>query len=170
MSDSSDGNSHSGERFTAVVARIVTYVAYVYLVLVEIILVLGFFLLLLGANPSSEFTRWAYRSLDRAMGPFRGIFEPIDLGSTGSVSAVFDTSIIFAMVAYGVLLSIVGSILHRLTRWINHIDVERRLDAQRAAYADAATTRSTAYPDVVGAANAQPLPAPSAADATGPQS
>ncbi len=157
-----DKDEHSIERFIAGGARIVGYLVYIYLVFVEIILTIGFFLLLLGANPDSEFTRWAYRSLDRAMGPFRGLFTPIDVGSTGTVSAVFDSSIIFAMLAYGVLLVIVGALLHRIGAWVRQLDVQRQLREQRDAYAGAASMPDAPLPDVVGNSTSDhPLPPPS---------
>ena len=62
--------------------RVVSYLIYFYVIVVEIILIIGFFLLLFGANPSAGFTQWAYRNLDRVMEPFRGIFTPIQLGTT----------------------------------------------------------------------------------------
>ena len=38
------------------------------------------------------------------MAPFRGIFAPIELGTTGNdVAAVFDTSVLFAMIIYGIV-------------------------------------------------------------------
>ena len=83
-------------------ARALGYVVYAYLVVTEIVLALGFVLLLLGANPEPAFVQWVYRSLDRAMEPFRGIFTPIELGLTGNdVEAVLDTSVLFAMLVYG---------------------------------------------------------------------
>jgi hypothetical protein len=85
-------------------ARAIGYVVYAYLALTEIVLALGFFLLLFGANPDPPFVQWAYRSLDRAMEPFRGIFTSIELGQTGNdVEAVLDTSVLFAMVVYGII-------------------------------------------------------------------
>ena len=107
------------------VARVITYLIYFYVVVAEIILVIGFFLLLFGANPSAGFTEWAYRNLDRVMEPFRGIFTPIQLGTTsGNVEAVFDTSVLFAMIIY----AIVALVLSAFTRWL----------AQRLRYLDAA--------------------------------
>ena len=107
------------------VARVVSYLVYFYLIVVEIILIIGFFLLLFGANPSAGFTQWAYRNLDRVMEPFRGIFTPIQLGTTsGNVDAVFDTSVLFAMIVYGILALVLGA----LTRWLS----------QRLRYLDAA--------------------------------
>ena len=107
------------------VARVISYLIYFYVVVVEIILVIGFFLLLFGANPSAGFTEWAYRNLDRVMEPFRGIFTPIQLGTTsGNVEAVLDTSVLFAMIVY----LIIGMLLSGLTRWLS----------QRLRYLDAA--------------------------------
>lgn len=84
--------------------RAVSYLVYFYLIVVEIILLIGFFLLLFGANPTAGFTQWAYRNLERVMDPFRGIFSPIELGTTGNdVAATFDTSVLFAMIIYGIV-------------------------------------------------------------------
>ena len=82
-------------------ARALGYVVYAYLVVTEIVLALGFVLLLFGANPEPAFVQAVYRSLERAMEPFRGIFTSIELGQTSNnVEAVFDTSVLFAMVVY----------------------------------------------------------------------
>ena len=86
------------------VTRVLSYLLYFYIIVVEIILFIGFFLLLFGANPSAGFTQWAYRNLDRVMEPFRGIFTPIELGTTaGNVESIFETSVLFAMIVYGIL-------------------------------------------------------------------
>jgi uncharacterized protein YggT (Ycf19 family) len=99
------------------VARLAGYLVYFYLIVVEIILFLGFFLLLFGANADAGFADWVYRNLDRAMAPFRGIFTPINLGEvTPEIDSVFDTSILFAMIIYG----IVALLLHSLITWLSH--------------------------------------------------
>ena len=105
-------------RIAAIVARFIGYLAYVYIIFVEIILFLGFFLLLFGANPSSSFVEWAYRNLDRAMKPFRGIFTPIELGTTNGnqIESIFDTSVLFAMIIYG----IIGLLIHSLIQWLTY--------------------------------------------------
>jgi hypothetical protein len=91
-------------RIAVWLARGISYLVYAYLVAVEILLLLGFFLLLFGANPSAGFTQWVYRNVDRIMEPFRGIFTPIELGTTnGNVPSIFETSILFAMIIYGIL-------------------------------------------------------------------
>ena len=45
-------------RIVATAARFIGYLVYIYILLVEIILFLGFFLLLFGANSSSGFVEW----------------------------------------------------------------------------------------------------------------
>lgn len=159
-STSHDDASHyrSVSRTTVLIARFVTYLIYAYLIVVEIILTLGFVLLLLGANPSSEFARWVYRSLDRAMGPFDGLFNPIEVTNTDTVSAVFDTSILFAMVAYGIVLALLSGLLDWMSRKIADIDLERRLRSQQAAYDANARTATSVPPDVVGEAVARNRP------------
>jgi hypothetical protein len=147
------------------VARIVTYVIYFYLIVVEIILIIGFFLLLFGANPSAGFTEWAYRNLDRVMEPFRGIFTPIQLGTTsGNVDAVFDTSVVFAMIVYGIL----AMALKALTTWLSQrlryldaaeADAERR-ERQQQLLAD--MTASGAGPTPTASAFPPPSEAPHA--------
>jgi hypothetical protein len=118
------------------IARAVAYLAYFYFIVVEIILAIGFFLLLFGANPSTPFVEWVYRSVDRAMRPFRGIFEPIELGTTGNeVEAVFDTSVLFAMVIYGIVVLVIHAVISWLSGRIERIDAENRTRRLEAAYA-----------------------------------
>lgn len=122
------------------IARLVSYFVYFYLIVVEIILLIGFFLLLFGANPTAGFTQWAYRNLDRVMDPFRGIFSPIELGTTGNdVEATFDTSVLFAMIIYGILALVLGAVISWLSGRLHQIqDAEeynrklRDLAAQQA--------------------------------------
>ena len=125
-------------------SRAVSYVVYLYVLLVEVILLLGFILLLFGANPSSGFVEWVYRSLDRVMRPFRGIFSSIELGITGNdVPAVFDTSVLFAMIVYAIL----AIALNTLVMWLNS-----RMDRIHAA--DAAYERQQIINQQIAAAQA----------------
>jgi hypothetical protein len=111
-----DSRALSERKAIVWIVRAISYLVYFYLIVVEIILFIGFFLLLFGANPSAGFTQWAYRNLDRVMEPFRGIFTPIQLGSTsGDVAAVFDTSVLFAMIIYG----IIALALSALIAWLS---------------------------------------------------
>lgn len=153
-----DYRSHNDEygRMAWLISKVVTIVIYWYLVAVEIILFLGFILLLTGANPSSSFVSWAYRSLDSAMAPFRGMFHQVELGEAGAgvVSSVFDTSILFAMVVYGLFLAGCASLLHWINRRIRRMDAEDRLSDRQRAYEQARTqwqpSDDHGLPDVVG--------------------
>jgi uncharacterized protein YggT (Ycf19 family) len=132
-------------------ARALGYLVYAYVVVTEIILGLGFILLLFGANPNPSFVDWVYRSMGRAMEPFRGIFPPIDLGSAANneVSSVFDTSVLFAMIIYAIVAFAVHAFIEWLTHRIQRLDAQdaefrRQLAWQQAARADqgqAATPR-----------------------------
>jgi hypothetical protein len=162
--------------------RAISYLVYAYLIIVEIILVIGFFLLLFGANPTAGFTQWAYRNLERVMAPFRGIFSPIELGTTGNdVPAIFDTSVLFAMIIYGIVALLFSVLIGWLSGRLDEIhaaqderarqaeiaqqqaEIEaRRLAAQQAAAAAAAQeVQPVTYDAVPTAASAAPVaPAP----------
>ena len=157
--------------------RILTYVVYAYLIVVEIILVIGFFLLLFGANPTAGFTQWAYRNLDRVMAPFRGIFSPVELGTTsGNVEAVFDTSVIFAMIIYGIIALLLRVLIDWLTERLHEFrDAESEIARQaevdrRAAEVRAAVEASMATPAATpaGAPPATATPTPPAAATPAP--
>ncbi len=119
---------HPVRRSALWLSRALSLIVYVYVMIVEAILFLGFFLLLLGANPTSSFVEWVYRSMDRAMRPFRGIFEPVELGTNNAdVAAVLDTSVLFAMIVYAILAIAIHSLLEWLTSRLARLD---RADAE----------------------------------------
>jgi uncharacterized protein YggT (Ycf19 family) len=93
------------------IARVLTYLVYAFVLCTLVILLLGFFLLLFGANPDVPFAEWVYRSLDRVMAPFRGLFESIQLNG----NSVFDTSVLFAMIVYGIVGIALSTLIHWLT-------------------------------------------------------
>ncbi len=119
--------STSTEVGLARAARVITYLVYAFVIVALVILVFGFFLLLFGASPDAAFTEWVYRSLDRVMAPFRGIFETVPLNG----ESVLDTSVLFAMIVY----SIAGLALRALIDWLTAKITELRA---RAWAADAA--------------------------------
>ena len=147
-------------------ARILSYMVYVYLILVEIVLLIGFILLLFGANQTADFTQWAYRNLERVMEPFRGIFAPINLGTTnGDVQAVFDTSVLFAMIIYGILALLISVLISWLSSRMMYIkareaDIERRKYEQelREAMQARAAQQAAAAAGVTAAATQEPPP------------
>ena len=123
-------------RVIILIARAISYFVYFYLIVVEIILVIGFFLLLFGANPSAGFTQWAYRNLDRVMDPFRGIFSPIELGTTGTdVQATFDTSVLFAMIIYGIVALLLSSLIGWLSSRLHQIESAEEYNRRTAELA-----------------------------------
>ena len=160
------------------VVRAISYLVYFYLIVVEIILFIGFFLLLFGANPTAGFTEWAYRNLDRVMDPFRGIFTPIELGTTGNdVPATFDTSVLFAMIIYGIIALVFSAFIGWLSSRLNQIhsaedelarkaeiaqqqaDADARvLAAQQAAAAAAGQVPTTPVPTTASPAPVAPTP------------
>ena len=120
------------------VARALVYLVYFWVMLSIAILVTGFFLLLFGANPDASFAEWTYRALDRVMKPFRGLFESVDL----SGNSVLDTSVLFAMIVYGML----ALALRALIDWLTYRIV---LVQREAAVATAMPTATvTAMPPV----------------------
>lgn len=142
--------NHGADRGLVLAIRAVTYLVYWVLVVVQLVLALGFVLQALGADPNNAFTAWIYRSLARALGPFQGIFPPIDLGGAdGNVAASIDTSILFAMVCYGIVLVGLGALLSWLGRRLHGIDLRDNLRAQQDAYDDAVSTYQDP-PDIVG--------------------
>lgn len=102
------------------IARALTYLVYAFVIVALIILLLGFFLKLFGANPDAPFAEWLYRGLRRVMAPFRGLFEPVALDGR----AVLDVSILFAMLVYG----IVALALHAFIEWLTGLIVAMRVE------------------------------------------
>ena len=118
------------------IGRVVVYLVYGLALISVVILVIAFVLKLFAANPDAPFVEWIYRSTDRVMQPFRGIFPAVE----GGGGSVLDVSLLFAMLMYGLL----ALAVHALVEWIN-----RRL-ARMGWDPDApqtpATTGSTSYP------------------------
>ena len=147
------------ERDTVWIARVVTYLVYAVVVVTEVILLLGFVLLLFGASPSASFVEWAYRNLERAMAPFRGMFTPIELGTTQQdVEAVLDVSILFAMIVYGLVALGLRALIDWLTGRLRRVQAADAWDQQAAAQREAMARAQAPPVDLT-----QPAPAPAAA-------
>jgi hypothetical protein len=118
---------------------------------------------LFGANPSAGFTQWVYRNLDRVMSPFRGIFTPIELGVTGSdVPSIFETSVLFAMIIYGIVALLFSALIGWLSGRLNQVvdaetELERRAEYQRRLDAVAAQEAARAAQEAARAAQASAL-------------
>ncbi len=100
------------------VSKALLWLVYGWVVLNLVLLFLAFVLRLFGASTDAEFTQWVYRSVSRSMSPFRGIFEPIEL----SGQSVLDTSLLFAMIFYGV----VALFLRAGIDWVTGVVASRR--------------------------------------------
>ena len=111
-----DDRQRSGPSPVLRAARLLAAAVFVYVVIVEITLLIGFVCLLVGAEPSNWLAEWIYRSVDRTMRPFRGMFTAIEFGLNGTaeVEPVVESSILFAMVVYG----IIALAAHDLVAWL----------------------------------------------------
>ena len=110
-----DAGTTTGLKF----AKVLTWLIYAYFVLAVIILVLEFFLLLFNASTDAAFTEWVYRSGDRVLEPFRGIFPAHTVGE----GSVVDFAVLFAIIVYGIL----AMVFHSLVAWLDRkIHEERR--------------------------------------------
>jgi Na+-translocating ferredoxin:NAD+ oxidoreductase RnfA subunit len=126
------------------ISKILLWIVYVWVVINLMLLFLAFWLRLFGANPQADFTQWVYRSVSRSMAPFRGIFEPIVL----SDQSVLDTSLLFAMIIYGVVALLlragidwVTDFVSRRQRRVEQEVWDDRLEALPASGASAAGLR-----------------------------
>ncbi len=102
-------------------AKVLVWLIYAYFVLAVVILVLEFFLLLFGASTDASFTEWVYRSGDRVLEPFRGIFPT----HTVNGESVIDFAVLFAIIVYGML----AMAFHALVTWIDRKIYEERRKA-----------------------------------------
>ncbi len=96
-------------------AKVLPWVVYAYLLLEVIVLTLAFFLLLFNASTDADFTQWVYRSADRALEPFRGIFP----SATADNGSVLDFAVLFAIIVYGILAMLAQSLIHGIDRKIH---------------------------------------------------
>jgi len=102
------------------IGRVVVWIVWAVVLVTAILLLLAFFLRLGGANPEAGFVQWVERSVERAMGPFRGIFPTREL--TGD--SVLDTSLLFAAIVYFVIALLVDALLRWLTARLQRTERE----------------------------------------------
>ncbi|MET0326818.1 MAG: YggT family protein [Ilumatobacteraceae bacterium] len=130
------------------IGKVIVWLVYALVLLTAILLTLAFFLRLAGANPDSGFVEWVYRSTERAMEPFRGIFPTHDING----SSVLDTSLLFAAVVYFV----VALLIDILLRWITQrLRRQERDIAQARAQADLVAQQAAAQQHVADSAAQQ---------------
>ena len=105
-------------------ARVLVWLVYAFFVVATIILLLAFVLLLFNASTTASFTQWVYRSANRVLEPFRGIFPTVTSGN----GSVIDFAVLFAIIMYGIL----ALVVHALVTWLDH-QIIRIRSATRAA-------------------------------------
>ena len=120
------------------VARIMVGFVYAVLLVYLVILTLAFFLRLFGANPAADFTDWVYTAAARIMEPFRGIFPTVAV----SDRAVFDASLLFAMIMYALL----ALAIHALINWLASRIARLREEEERASTRPAPTPEAKPLP------------------------
>ena len=107
------------------ITKVLLWFVYVWVVVNLVLLFLAFILRLLGANPEAGFADWVYRSVERSMAPFRGLFEPIPIND----QSVLDTSLLFAMIVY----CLVALLLKTAIDWVTDRIAQRRYRLQEQA-------------------------------------
>jgi hypothetical protein len=108
--------------------RGLSYFVYGFSLLATIFLVLGFFLLLFGANTSTPFVQFIGRGASEFMAPFRGIFPVHQVGE----SSYFAPGILFAIIMYLLFAAAVNALIEYLTtvmtRHQNELEVALKLN------------------------------------------
>jgi uncharacterized protein YggT (Ycf19 family) len=129
-------------------ARVVVWIVYAIVMATAILLTLDFMLRLFGANSTNAFVQWVYRSTDRAMQPFRGIFPTKQLGDS---SAAVDFSVLFAAIFYFIVAILIDIALRWLSRRLRREEREavalreRADDAANVAYAQQQAAQRAAH-------------------------
>ncbi|MEK7599867.1 MAG: hypothetical protein AAB462_02440 [Patescibacteria group bacterium] len=111
------------------VARALTYLVYFFAVTAIVFLVIGFILLLFGANTTVPFVEFVYRIAAEFLQPFRGIFPPHKLGET----SYFSSAGLFAIVMYSFFAAALHGLINYITlKEVTHeaelIEAQKRLD------------------------------------------
>src|SRR5262245_13052214 len=119
------------------IGRVIVWIVYAIVLVTAILLTLAFFLELAGANPNAGFVQWVYRSTERAMRPFRGIFPEQQINDQSTL----DFSLLFAAVFYFVI----ALLLDALMRWLSaRLRRREQQTATLRAQADEAARRAVA--------------------------
>ena len=101
----------SGRTFAWGVGRAIVWLVYAFALVATVIATLAFVLQLFGADPSSGFAQWVYRSASRVTAPFRGIFPTHTNGNS-----VLDVSLLFAIIMYALFALLVSALIDYIDR------------------------------------------------------
>jgi uncharacterized protein YggT (Ycf19 family) len=120
--------SKSGRTVAWGVGRAIVWLVYAFALVAIVIATIAFFLELFGANPSSGFAQWIYRSASRVTAPFRGIFP-----SHVNGNSVLDVSLLFAIIMYALFALLVHALVDFIERRRAESVSRDRYEAQQAA-------------------------------------
>ena len=109
------------------VGRAIVWLVYAFALIAIVIATLAFILQLLGANPSSGFAQWVYRSASRVTKPFRGIFPTHVSGKS-----VLDVSLLFAIIMYALFALLIHALIDYIERRRAESISRDRYEAERA--------------------------------------
>ncbi len=112
------------------IAKVLTYLVYAYALIAAAFLLLGFVLLLFGANSNAGFVRFVYDIAGQFLKPFREIFPGQKIGDRGYFSAAG----LFAIIMYGIAAALLHSLITYVTMKQTQHEVElAELQARKAA-------------------------------------
>jgi hypothetical protein len=110
------------------ISRAIVWLVYAFALIAIVIATLAFVLQLFGADPSSGFAQWVYRSASRVTAPFRGIFP-----SHVNGNSVLDVSLLFAIIMYALFALLVHALIDYIERRRAESISRDRYDEQQAA-------------------------------------
>lgn len=142
------------------VATFAVWLVYAVAIIYLVILLLAFFLLLFGANPDAGFVDWVYHAADRIMAPFRGIFPTVEVTD----KAVFEPSLLFAIVIY----MLFALVVHSLVDWLSTQASRLRVARERDRYYQAVSGEQAGGQGYAAAPQGYAAPAPQAYPAAAP--
>lgn len=132
------------------VGKIITYAMYIWVIFGIIVLGIRVFLLAFSANGTTPFVNFIYNTSDSFLQPFRGIFPPKSVGSTGYL----DVAALFAMIIYGLVgwgfSALINYIQGKIDAYTAQVREQRRLQAMAAAGGTAKKPAATASASAAG--------------------
>jgi uncharacterized protein YggT (Ycf19 family) len=122
-----DGSSKSKVPPYLLVGKIIAYALYVWIIFGIIMLGMRVFLLAFSANPGSSFVNFIYNTSASFLEPFRGIFPPKNLSTTGYL----DVAALFAMIIYALIGWGFSALIHYIQAKIDAFSEAAKVRADR---------------------------------------
>ena len=123
------------------VARVLTYLVYAYAIIAIVFLIIGFVLLLFGANDQTPFVKFVYNIASEFLQPFRDIFPGKPISDKGYFSAAG----LFAIIMYSVAAMAIHSLITYITlKQTKHVKELEEIQNQKYAAEKRTTPTKTA--------------------------